>query len=291
MNVFQRLRWRRKQKHTAVEVMPSMAQHVNLTARLQAAQWLESRKAAALARNPLLVHGRQVYSQNDEDGIIEEIWRRVGGGTPGSFIEFGVGDGMENNTLHLLAQGWQGAWFGGEPIRFQWEGSRLRFHQCWITADNVVSLTQEGLTALRSSQPDLLSLDLDGNDWHLWQAILGAGIKPAVLVAEYNPLLAPPVQWAMPYAADHRWSVDDWYGASLGALHALIQPHGYRLVACNVTGVNAFFVRRDLAEGRFPEVPEDWQALYMPATYFAAYPWFGHVRSVRTIENLIKRSP
>jgi hypothetical protein len=286
MNIFRRLSWRRKQKRAAVEAVPAISQRLSLMERVEVAQLLESRRLAAQGRNPLLAYGRQVYSQNDEDGIIEEIWRRVGGGKPGNFIEFGVGDGVENNTMHLLAQGWQGAWFGGEAIRFQWQGSRLHFRQCWITSDNIVSLVQEGLSALTASQLDLLSLDLDGNDWHLWQALLGAGIRPAVIVAEYNPLLAPPLQWAMPYTVDHRWGENDWYGASLGALHALIQPQGYRLVACNLTGVNAFFVRQDLADGRFPELPEDWKSLYMAATYFT-YPWFGHVRSVRTIESLI----
>lgn len=285
MNLFQRIRKRRKQKHLAAEAAVHASQTLSRAERLQAAQWLQQCKLDALARNPLLAYGRQVYSQNDEDGIIEEIWRRIGGGEPGCFVEFGVGDGIENNTLHLLARGWRGSWLGGEAIRIRWQGSRLRFRQSWITSDNVVSLVKEELQSLGSERLDLLSIDLDGNDWHLWRNVLTAGIRPAILVAEYNPLLPPPVQWVMPYDAQHTWQGDDWYGASLGAMHALMHVHGYRLVGCNLIGVNAFFVREDFAD-RFPEAPDDWSSMYMAAAYFP-YPWLGHPRAIRTIESLI----
>jgi len=286
MNIFQRLRKQRRQRRYAAEAVPQILQRVGQLERLQSAQWLESRKLAALGRNPLLAYGRQVYSQNDEDGIIEEIWRRVGGGRPGRFIEFGVGDGGENNTLHLLARGWRGVWFGGEAVRFRWEGSRVHFQQRWITLDNVVALVHEGMGTLGADSLDLLSIDLDGNDWHLWRAVLEAGVRPAVLIAEYNPLLAPPAEWAMPYDPEHQWREDDWYGASLAALHSLIHASGYRLVGCNLIGVNAFFVRQDLIADLFPDIPHDWASMYMEAAYFA-YPRFGHQRSTRMIEQLI----
>lgn len=286
MNFLQRMSMQRKQRRRATEAVLHLDQSIARIERMQAAQWLEQRRVAALPRNPLLAYGRQVYSQNDEDGLIEEIWRRVGTGAPGSLVEFGVGDGTENNTLNLLAAGWRGSWLGGEAVRVRWQGSRLRFRQCWISADNVVALLAEELQAWRTDSPDLLSIDLDGNDWHLWKAVLGAGIRPAILVAEYNPLLAPPTRWVMPHDAEHRWQGDDWYGASLAALHELMEASGYRLVCCNLTGVNAFFVRAELAD-RFPELPSDWKDLYMGAAY-VPYPWFGHPRSDRMIESLIK---
>ena len=77
----------------------------------------------------------------------------------------------------------------------------------------------------------------------------------------------------------------NWYGASLGAFQSLLGAAGYRLVACNLIGVNAFFVRAEFAE-RFADVPAEWQELYMPAAYLP-YPWLGHPRSRRLIESLI----
>src|ERR1700730_90773 len=67
--------------------------------------------------NPLLKHGGRVYSQNDEDGITFEILRRLGIAR-GVFAEFGVGNGVENNTLSLAAAGWSGIWIGGEGLAF-----------------------------------------------------------------------------------------------------------------------------------------------------------------------------
>ena len=60
---------------------------------------------------------------------------------------------------------------------------------------------------------------------------------------------------------------------------------GDQLVACNLTGANAFFVRDDLA-ARFPEVPDEWERLYMPATYLR-YPAYGHPPSLRTVQSLL----
>ena len=58
-------------------------------------------------------YGFKVYSQNDEDGIIQEILNRIGE-TSKTFVEFGVGNGLENNTLTLLLKGWHGLWIEGE---------------------------------------------------------------------------------------------------------------------------------------------------------------------------------
>jgi hypothetical protein len=69
-------------------------------------------------RHPLRIRGRRHFSQNDEDGILLEILRRLDIVDPRSFIEFGVGDGTENNTIILLAKKWRGAWVGGENLAF-----------------------------------------------------------------------------------------------------------------------------------------------------------------------------
>ena len=246
---------------------------------------LEALKSGGCARNPLLAFGAKHYSQNDEDGLIEEITRRTMGDRPGTFLELGVGNGMENNTLNLLAKGWRGAWLGGEELAFASENTRLRFKQCWIDRDNVASLCRETLDAHGIDQPDVLSVDLDGNDHHVCASLLAAPLRPAVWVVEYNARFSPATRWVMAYDPVHRWDGSDHFGASLAAFRDLLGGAGYRLVACNLTGANAFFVRDDLAS-RFPEVPDEWERLYMPATYFR-YPAYGHPPSLRTVRSLL----
>ena len=246
---------------------------------------LEALKRASCERNPLLAFGAKHYSQNDEDGLIEEITRRTLGSRPGTFLELGVGDGQENNTLNLLAKGWRGVWLGGDDLAFAPHGTRLRFRQCWIDRDNVASLCRETLDAIGIDQPELLSVDLDGNDHHVCASLVAAGLRPAVWVVEYNARFSPGTHWVMPYDAAHRWDGSDYFGASLAAFQKLLGDAGYRLVACNLTGANAFFVRTDMAS-RFPEVADDWERLYMPATYLR-YPEYGHPPSLRTVRSLL----
>jgi hypothetical protein len=106
---------------------------------------------------------------------------------------------------------------------------------------------------------DLLGIDIDGNDFHVWEAL--DAVAPRVVVIEYNPKLPPPTRWVMHYDPRHVWDGSDQYGASLAALAALGQRKGYRLAACNITGSNAFFVREDLAGGKFPAATD-------PAYYY-----------------------
>ena len=109
--------------------------------------------------NPLITGKLFGFSQSDEDGITLEILKRLDI-QKGSFLEFGVGDGTENNTLILLALGWNGMWFGGEDLIFNPTGSKkLNFKKVWITKENIYKLYESS-----SLKPDLISIDLDGND-------------------------------------------------------------------------------------------------------------------------------
>jgi hypothetical protein len=209
-------------------------------------------------------HGFKVYSQNEEDGILTEIFGRIGLAER-TFWEFGVQDGSENNTLYRLVDGWRGAWTEGSTadvarIRERFDPAirdgRLQVREALVDRDNVNALAAAlGLPR----ELDLLSIDIDGNDFHVWEA-LGA-LAPRVVVIEYNPKLPPPTRWVMHYDPRHAWDGSDQYGASLAALGALGARKGYRLVACNITGSNAFFVRQDLAGGKFPAVTD-------PAYYY-----------------------
>jgi hypothetical protein len=129
-----------------------------------------------------------VYSQADEDGILDRICARLALG-PGVFVEIGCGDGRENNTHLLLLKGWLGVWVDGDAanmaaIRAALPSSeRLRLIEAHVTRENVVELLQPALAAL--GRVDLLSVDVDGNDLPIAQAAVEA-LSPRIVVIEYN---------------------------------------------------------------------------------------------------------
>jgi hypothetical protein len=279
------LRRRRRRRDAASE---RVLDRLSRLERLLNEQSLRATAREALTRNPLLAYGMKVYSQNDEDGLIEEALKRCGLTSAGTFVELGVGDGTENNTLNLLLKGWRGAWLGGESIKVPADGQPLRFRQCWIDRDNAVDLVRQELAAIGVDQADLVSLDLDGNDYHVTEALLRSGLRPALWVAEYNARFSPSVQWVMPYDPAHRWQGTDYYGASLAALNELFTSFGYRLVCCNANGVNALFVGPSHAQ-RFADVRSDCESLYMPPN-FGGYPYAGHPQDLRVIEAAMRAS-
>ena len=209
-------------------------------------------------------YGYKVYSQNDEDGIIQEIFNRIGVRTK-TFIEFGVQNGIESNGHSLLLQGWCGVWIECDKEDCRQISRRfapainqgnLRVLNCRLDRDNV----NDVLAPLFRQAPDLLSIDVDGNDWHIWNAI---NLRPRVVVIEYNGTFAPEIDWKMPYNEHHVFDDTDYFGASLKALTRLGESKGYQLVGTNIAGVNAFFVRYDLAGDKFP-IPATAENLYNP---------------------------
>jgi hypothetical protein len=199
-------------------------------------------------------HEHQVFSQGGEDGAIREIFRRIGE-SDRTFVELGVGKGLENNTAFLLCQGWSGIWLEGdrgncEAIRVtcarEMQEGRLKLVEASVTAENVSGLVQG---QLRSPAFDLLSVDLDRNTYHIWAAL--DALKPRVVVMEYNALFPSDLAWIADYDAGKWWNGTSYFGASLKALEILGARLGYALVGCDIAGVNAFFVRADLCGDKF----------------------------------------
>lgn len=174
---------------------------------------------------------RKVFSQNGEDGIIAELLRRCGS-TNRTCVEMSVGDGTECNTRLLRETGWTGLAVGTAP----WA------NDAWITPDTVVDLLREAGTP---TDLDLLSLDIDGNDFWVLREILRE-FSPRIVVVEYNALMGPDASVTLPCDPTHRWDATDAFGASLQALAALAASHGYGLLGCESRGVNAFFLRTDV---------------------------------------------
>jgi hypothetical protein len=250
----------------------------------------QTKELQAQSENPLNKSGMKCFSQTDEDGITLEILRRMGCLADGVFAEFGVGNGMENNSLILAALGWRGFWVGGEDIAPDVtpasRANRFAFLKEWITRDNIVGLARSGLEKVAAKQIDVLSLDLDGNDIYLTEAILHAGFRPKLFIVEYNGKFPPPVKFAIAYDPQHVWRGDDYFGASLASFAALFSGFQYRLVCCNAhTGGNAFFIDTRYNE-QFADVPTDMKALYREPRYWL-YNQYGHRSAVATVERVI----
>lgn len=235
--------------------------------------------------NPLTASARRYWSQADEDGILGAIFARIGPREDGFFIEFGAGDGRENNTLALLARGWSGVWVGNEDLVFDpVEGGRLLYLRYWVDSANIVSLAAEGLRFGGGRQLDLVSIDLDGNDYHFMRLLLESGMLPRVWVCEYNARFPVGSHWVMPYSAEHVWAGDDYHGASISSMADLLAEFGYVVLACSAQGANLFAVSVELLEA-FPDVPLELETLYQPPHFLIPTRW-GHDLSPRTLRSL-----
>ena len=201
----------------------------------------------------LLRYAAQVCSQNGEDGMIAEIFRRIGT-TTRTFAEIGVADGTENNTSFLLSQGWTGYWFDGTDALVQTlkrpdlnDGS-VRYRIAHVTGENVAALFAD---AGVPTEFDLLSVDIDQNTYFAWEAL--AGYRARAVVIEYNASIPPDVDWKVRYRPERTWDGTNNYGASLKAYELLGRRLGYSLVGCDFIGINAFFVRDDLVGQLFAD--------------------------------------
>ncbi len=222
----------------------------------------------------------QVFSQSGEDGILGEIFRRIGT-TDRRFVEIGVGNGLENNTAYLLAQGWHGTWIDGSAralaearghFRDPLARGELAIQESMVTAENV------GPTLQALGVPpafDLLSIDVDRNTWYVWQAL--ANYRPRAVVIEYNSTIPPTDEWVVRYDAAKHWNRTNYFGASLKSCEVLGRRLGYLLVGCNLAGTNAFFVGEELAGHHFLE-PYSAENHYEPPRYWLARVRQGHRR-------------
>lgn len=231
-------------------------------------------------------HGYRCFSQNEEDGILDEIFRRIGV-TSRTFVEFGVEHGLENNTLALLVAGWRGVWIEcdhaavqsiREAFREPLEERLLVVEEAMVTAEGIEEIFQR--TGV-PEEPDLLSIDIDGNDYWVWKAIRRT--RPRVVVVEYNASFGRSARVAVPYDPAARWNGSSHFGASLAAFEALARDKGYALVGCTLNGVNAFFVRTDCLGDEFLE-PFTAERHYEPPRYGATgaghRPQWGKVEQV-----------
>ena len=224
--------------------------------QLKLRQEIESIKKKEFKKDKknLIPYGFKIYSQSDEDGIINEIFKRIGT-TNKRFLEFGV-NSTNNNTTFLLLNGWAGVWLeasNSKVIRIKkkyevlLKKNKLRIYKKKITAENInkiiKSINFKGVI-------DLLSIDIDGNEVYLLNKL--SQIKPRVIIVEYNAKFPPPIRKCIKYDPKFIWKYDDYLGASLQLLVDNLKKK-YALVGCNISGINAFFIKKELLKNKFPK--------------------------------------
>ena len=209
-----------------------------------------------------------VYSQFGEDGIIQYLLHRIDP-VPETFVEIGVEDYRQSNTRFLLQKdNWRGLTIDASNAAADYmASSNLR---AWRTIDHEAAFVDtdniNGLIGKHyQGEVGMLSIDVDGVDIYLWQAI--SVINPVLVVIEYQPNFGPTEKIATPYAPDfdrfrHHYS-GQCAGASLAALEEVGSRLGYALVATS-DGPNAFFVRRDRLNGLEPQTAKQ---AYRPGRY------------------------
>lgn len=244
-----------------LDVLKAKLGRVNsIDARLGRVQEALGRIEARQIMNARDLRGSEfrVFSQWGEDGIIQHLIKQV----PIEcrvFVEFGVQDYTESNTRFLLIHdNWSGLVIDGgaeniEAIRRSddyWRHN-LKAECAFITRENI-----DGLIKGAGLEGDigLLSVDIDGNDYWVLEAI--ACVQPRLLITEYNARFGPEASVTVPYSANFQRTAahhsNIYYGASLAALASLSARKGYDLVGCNAAGNNAFFVRRDVRPASLP---------------------------------------
>jgi hypothetical protein len=200
---------------------------------------------------PLSAYELSVFSQNGEDGILQELCRRLP--VPHTFVEFGIQSGWEGNCV-LLADvfDWSGLFIEYNRKTFEQlqrkyaYNSRVKTVCAKVSPQNIGSLFAE---ADVPTELGILSIDIDGNDYWVWEAI--TGYRPVILVIEFNSGIPSEEPLVQPF---NEGDPEDgtFFGANLAALEVIGVAKDYELVHTDIAGVNAFFVRRDLLTGAVP---------------------------------------
>lgn len=201
----------------------------------------------------------KVFSQWGEDGIINYLVENLNIENT-TFIEFGVEDYEESNTKFLLLnRNWKGFVIDSsldyinkiKNSQLYWKYSIIAF-QAFITKENINQLMQ---SSGFKKQVGILSIDIDGNDYWIWNEI--NVIEPSIVIIEYNSRLGKEKSYVVPYDSNFKRKLAHYsmiyYGASLKALIKLATQKGYAFVCCNKAGNNAFFVKKELLNDKVRE--------------------------------------
>ena len=219
------------------------------------------RIAIALSKGAAMMHARNIdpkspaswefsgFSQNGEDGILDVLRKNLKDSNR-YFIEIGAADGIENNSGWLLvAEKYNGMLIEGSPhlverARRTVVGYSIgaEIHNLFVTKESVRDLKAMAM----HHDPDVFSLDIDGNDYYIAQAIFDAGFRPKIFAVEYNSVYGPErsmtIEYQPAFVFTQAHPTHLYYGVSISGWRRFFEQHGYRFVTVDRNGVNGFFV-------------------------------------------------
>lgn len=219
------------------------------------------RIAIALSKGAAMMQARNVdltrpatwefsgFSQNGEDGILDVLRKNLKDSNR-YFIEIGAADGIENNTGWLLvAEKYNGLLIEGSVHLVERAKRTVVGYSIGAEIHNMF-VTKESMRELKSMSihhdPDVFSLDIDGNDYHIAQAIFDAGFRPKIFAVEYNSVYGPERSMTIEYQPTFVFTQSHpthlYYGVSISGWRRFFEQHGYRFVTVDRNGVNGFFV-------------------------------------------------
>lgn len=217
--------WKRRVRQMLLQVfsrMPLKKEEMNST-RFNPVQLASAIKTAPRWKK---------YSQSGEEGILHTLIEIIGAKSH-YLVDFGAGDGFHlSNTRFLIEQGWRGLLMDGD------NKGNAEVKAEHITADNICNLFAKYEVP---KEFDLLSIDIDGNDYWVLDRILGGGYRPQIIIAEFNGTITQDRAVTIAYNPDHVWKNNDYYGASFSAFCKLAIRHGYRVIGQN-DGLNLYMV-------------------------------------------------
>ena len=218
-----------------------------------------------------ILDGYRVYSQNDEDGIINSIFNDIGFNKK-IFIEIGVGNGIENNTHNLILQDWTGIWIDSnskslKKIENYINNNNLIIENKKVSPENINDIISYSLKDIDNESKfdiDFLSIDIDSYDVFCVEKL--EIIKPRLICIEYNSKFPPPLNISINPDKKLDWNHDDYNGASLSFINKKLNKKGYKLVSTNISGTNAFFVSNEYYN-KCKTKDQAIEQLYMPPNY------------------------
>lgn len=226
----------------------------------------------ALSKGGAMMHARNIdltqpltwefsgFSQNGEDGIIDVLRSQLINSNR-YCIEIGTSDGVENNTAWLIvAEKFNGLMIEGNLKSVERARRNITSHSIGAECINMF-VTKESAKELREISsyynPDVFSLDIDGNDYHIAKSVFEAGFLPKIFVVEYNSVYGPDRSLTIPYKKDFIFTEAHptalYYGVSHAGWHKFFTEHGYMFVTSNSHGVNSFYINPDYFKKQFVE--------------------------------------
>ena len=250
---------------------------------------------------PSYIHfGQKVYSQNDEDGIINAILNDIEI-TNKIFIEIGIGNGIENNTHNLLLKDWSGVWIDNDIkkikkiISYLPSSERLSIILKTVTPNNLDTVIEDILNKnlylknkiKENREIDFLSIDIDSFDCDCIDNL--SVINPRLICIEYNGKFLKDHEISISKHFN-RWDHDDYFGSSLLKITKMMKTKKYELVSTNITGNNAFFVKESLFH-KCITFGQDIDDLYIQPNYNLYDYYVSHYPTLKFLrDNLMKKN-